>query len=188
MSVLTYITSFSIEECRSRLTDPKYASPKFFTYSFTPLPQGTILVKLRGDRFRLFATGPKYIRNSFAPFFYGFLEALPNDTRIHGRFRTHPSSRIFMAIWFGLLGFITLRLTSYLFSAEHQLMQPLYVLFGAPLLMALFGIGLVRLCWWFAEGQRQSMQNFIQNNLLAKPQNQSGKPTTWGQKRGQEPF
>lgn len=173
MPAQTYITSLSIEECRSRLSDPQHSPPRFFTFNpFTPPPKGTIFVKLRGDRFRLFATGPKYIRNSFAPFFYGFLEALPNGTRIHGRFRTHSSSRIFMTIWFGLLGFITLRLTSYLFSTEHQLVQPLYVVFGAPLLMALFGIGLVRLCWWFGEGQRQSMQDFIRNDLLAQPQTQ----------------
>jgi hypothetical protein len=85
----------------------------------------------------------------------------------------HLFARIFMAIWFALLGFITLLLTSSLFSTEHQLMQPLYVVFGAPLLMALFGIGLVRLCWWFAEEQRQNMQDFIRNDLLAQPQTQS---------------
>src|SRR3972149_7628667 len=174
MPAQTYITSLSIEECRSRLTDPKSPPPRFFTFNpFTPPPEGTIFVKLRGYKFRLFATGPRYIRNSFVPFFYGFLEAIPNGTRIHGRFRTHPSTRIFMAIWFGLIGFVTLRLTSYLFSTEHKLVQPLYVVFGAPLLMALFGIGLVRLCWWFAEGQRQSMKDFIRNDLLAQPQTQS---------------
>lgn len=174
MPAQTYITSLSIEECRSRLTHPKYSPPGFFTFNpFTPPPKGTIFVKLRGDRFRLFAAGPKHILNSFAPFFYGSLEALPNGSRIHGRFHMHLFARIFMAIWFALLGFITLLLTSSLFSTEHQLMQPLYVVFGAPLLMALFGIGLVRLCWWFAEEQRQNMQDFIRNDLLAQPQTQS---------------
>jgi len=174
MPAQTYTTSLSIEECRSRLSAPQYSPPRFFTFNtFTPPPKGTIFVKLRGDRFRLLATGPKYIRNSFAPFFYGSLEALPNGTRIHGRFHMHPFTRIFMAMWFGFLGFVTLLLISSLLSTDRQLMQPLHIIFGTPLMMALFGIGLVRLCWWFAEGQRQSIRDFIQNDLLAQPQTQS---------------
>lgn len=174
MPAQTYITSLSIEECRSRLTDPKYSPPGFFTFNpFTPPPKGTIFVKLRGDRFRLFATGPRYILNSFVPFFYGSLEALPNGTRIHGRFRMHPFTRIFMAIWFGFLGVFTLLVITSLLFGDRQPQQPIHILFEGPVIMALFGTALVRFGWWFARGQRQSIRDFIRNDLLAQPQTQS---------------
>lgn len=171
MQSQTYITSLSIEDCRSLLGDPKYAPPKFFTLTpFNPPPKGTVFARIRGDRFRLFATGSKYIQNSFAPFFYGSLESVQNGTRIQGRFRMHLFTRAFMGVWFGFLGFIILVIITSLLSGDRDFQQPLHVIFGMPLIMVVFGIALVYFAWSVGRGQRESMKDFIQSDLLAKPE------------------
>ena len=172
MASQTYITSLSIEECRQRLREHSYSSlHDFFGFTFwARTERGTVFAKVSGDRFRLFAEGPECMRNSFAPFLYGSLESLPTGTRIHGRFHMHPSTRIFMAIWFGLLALITLVLIASSFLGDREVKQPLHVIFGSPLIMAFFGTGLVVVGWWFGQGQRQIMRDFIQNELLGQPE------------------
>jgi Na+/citrate or Na+/malate symporter len=85
----------------------------------------------------------------------------------------HPFTRIFMAIWFGGLGVFTLLVIISLLFGDRQPQQPIHIFLEGPLIMALFGTALIRFGWWIAKGQRQSMRDFIRNDLLAQPQTQS---------------
>jgi hypothetical protein len=71
-----------------------------------------------------------------------------------------------MTIWFGGLGLMTLGVLYAALSGEDFDGHPFLVL-AVPLMMLCFGVGLVRFGQWIARGQRQSIQNFISNDLKA---------------------
>ncbi len=164
----TYITALSTDECLQRLKEHSCSFVETLRFAFARPEKGTVFATIRGGKFRLFAQGPKYVSNSFAPFFYGRLESTPAGTRIHGRFQMHRLVRVFMTIWFAGVGSGTVAVIAGVLSGGMQSDLPPYVAVGTCLLMLLFGVGLVRFGQWIARGQLRSLQDFIQNTLEAQ--------------------
>ena len=166
VSAIVYSTSLRREECLRRLQRHS-ARP-----GWKPQPKGTIYAKIRGDRFRLFATGPAYTHNSFAPFFYGRLEEETNGTKIRGSFRMHWYVQGFLMVWFGGLAVMSgVVLFLILFRPnsawEHGRSPPVWMAAGPVGMMAL-GAGLVLFCRWLARGQRENLRSFLSEELEAQ--------------------
>lgn len=139
-----------------------------------PWADGTVAAKIRGDRFRLFAWGPRNTGNSFAPFFYGRLEAGTSGTVIRGRFQLHRIVQAFLVVWFGGLiagGGLVLFLPPTAWG-RGQPLPPLAVL--GPAGMLLLGLGFLRLCRRLARGQAESLRCFLARELQAQVRVRAG--------------
>ena len=131
--------------------------------------EGTVWAKIRGRRFRIFAQGPPYIRNSFVPFFYGRLDDKAGGCEIRGRFGIHPIVVAFMTFWFGGLGagFVTMVLGRLSILTLPGIPPPLVVVV-APLGMMLFGIGLLTVGRRSARAQLRELERFLKHELKAQ--------------------
>ena len=170
MSDEIHTTALSIDECLRTLAKHTCSWTDMIRSGFSPPEKGTVIAKIRGNRFRLFAQGSRYVNNSFAPFFYGRLEADTSGTRIVGQFKMHPFVRIFMIAWFGGLAAGSLGLLVASIAGKVEPQAPLILVVGAPLAMFLFGFGLVRFGRWLARGQRQRLEDFIKHDMGARRQ------------------
>jgi hypothetical protein len=131
-------------------------------------PQGTIMAKITGSSICLFACGPRYLYNSFEPYFYGTVEPQALGSLIQGRFRVHPFVRLFMAFWFGVLGVAWLSiLVAALLGRLSPGMPPLIAL-ALPAAIALGGFMIVRLCSWLGDGQKKRICEFIEGVTQAR--------------------
>jgi hypothetical protein len=161
MSATIYRTDLAKDECLRRLHEHKGGG------GWVPRPEGTIIAKIRGDRFRLFACGPLKVSNSFAPYFYGRLEGGTRSTHIRGAFRFHPITRAYLFVWFGglvaMCGFLLLLPQ----SAWGGRPPPRYAVLG-PIGMIFLGVGLVRWCRWLARRQLEGLRNFLAHELQAQ--------------------
>ena len=134
------------------------------------MDQGTVVAKLRGDRFRLYAHGPKYVHNSFVPFLYGRLEATNEGSRIVGRFRMHPYVRVFMSVWFGGLVAMSVFVPVLALAGRFNNGRPPFIAMVAPLMFILFGVGLLAFGRWIARGQVSRLLQFLREDLEATPE------------------
>jgi hypothetical protein len=167
MSRLVYITALSPDECLQRLQ--ARASKRLSSSAWSPPEEGTVAAKLRANRFRLFAQGQKYVRNSFVPFFYGRVEASREGTRIIGSFRMHPFVHVFLAIWFGGLAVMAVVFPVVAFSGNVQGGKPPFVFVVGPVLMMLLGVGLVAVGRRLSRGQIPRLREFLREELKATP-------------------
>jgi hypothetical protein len=165
MSVSSYTTDLTKSECVRRLQG--HAGRRCWGQRWV---EGTILAKIRGDHFRLFAWGPTNVRNSFAPFFYGHLEEEGGRTRIQGCFRIHPFARAFLIVWFGGLmaeGSLILLLPTSAWGFGGR-PPPVFAVLGIAGMM-LLGYGFVRFARWLGRGQVESVRSFLTRELKALP-------------------
>jgi len=170
----TYTTALSPEECLERLRGRSYTFADLERFRFSPPKEGTVFAKVRGNRFRLFAQGPKSLQNPFMPFFYGRLEAGAHGTRIHGRYGLHLAVRVFFYVWFGFLILAEIAiLIAAVFGQLAPGVHPVLALGGVPVLL-LIGVGMVQLGRSFGGQQRDSLDAFIRDVLEARPQWRSG--------------
>ncbi len=162
MSATFYTTELTKNECLLRLQQHTGRG------GWVRWAEGTMVAKIHGDRFRLFAWGPANVRNSFATFYYGRLEAGADGTSIRGRFRFHPVVRGFLILWFGgllAIGALILLLPPSAWGAGQP--PSLFAALG-PAGMILLGVAFVRLCRWVARGQEKSMRCFLERELRAQ--------------------
>ena len=165
MSRLLYTTKLSADECLQRL---QARSQERLSISAWSLPErGSVFVKVRANRFRLFAQGHKYVRNSFVLFFYGRVEESGDGARIIGVFRMHPLVRVFLLIWFGGLAIMSVVFPFVAFSGKVQAGEPPVIFVVAPLLMILLGVGLVSFGRWLSRGQVSRLRQFLSEELKA---------------------
>jgi hypothetical protein len=168
MPAVTYLSPLSKFECLERL---RHSTRRMrFADRFAHQQEGTIYGWLGGDRFRLYAEGPKWVSNSYAPYFYGRLISTAEGTVISGRFGIHWYTMAFSAVWVTAVGLVAL------LFAFHAILPPYYGvkdlltrLIGAcvPLLMLAFFYGLLKVCNRMGNNQRARMLEFLQSTLEA---------------------
>jgi hypothetical protein len=174
VSEIVYSTKLSTVECLQRLESHVIPWPDVLRSTFTSVDKGTVVAQVRGDRFRLFAQGPKYVQNSFAPLFYGRLEATTDGARVVGRFRMHLLVRVFMGVWFGGLTLMAIVSPAVALFGSTSAGKPPVILIVGPLLMILFGIALFSFGRWIARGQVARIHEFLRTDLDARPEGVSG--------------
>ncbi len=174
MNKIVYTTNLSTVECSQRLESHVIPWSDVLRSTFTPMDKGTVVAKVRGDRFRLFAQGPKYVQNSFVPLFYGRVEATTEGARIIGRFRMHLFVRVFMGVWFGGLTIMAIVLPTVALFGSARADKPPFIFIVGPLLMILFGIGLLTFGRWVARGQVARIHEFLRTDLDARAEGVPG--------------
>jgi len=82
----------------------------------------------------------------------------------------HPIVVVFMTIWFGGLaaGFVLMVLGRFSVLTLSGIQPPLLLVF-APLVMMLFGIGLLAVGRRFARAQLGELERFLKDELKAQP-------------------
>jgi hypothetical protein len=165
VSKIVYSTKLSTVECLQRLESHVIPWSDVLRSTFTPMAKGTVVAKVHGDRFRLFAQGPKYVQNSFVPLFYGRVEATTEGARVIGRFRMHLFVRVFMGVWFGGLTIMAIVIPAVALFGTASAGRPPFILIIGPLLMILFGIGLLSFGRWVAREQVASIHEFLRTDL-----------------------
>lgn len=174
VSKVVYSTKLSTVECLQRLQSHVIPWSDVLRSTFTPMDKGTVVAKVWGDRFRLFAQGPKYVQNSFVSFFYGRVEATTEGARIVGRFRMHLFVRVFMGVWFGGLTIMAIVFPAVTLFGRASADKPPFIFIVGPLLMILFGIGLLSLGRWVARGQVARLHEFLCTDLDGRLEGVSG--------------
>jgi hypothetical protein len=174
VSKIVYSTKLSTVECLQRLQSHAIPWSDVLRSTFTPMDKGTVVAKVRGGRFRLFAQGPQYVQNSFVPLFYGRVEATTEGARIVGRFRMHLFVRVFMGVWFGGLTIMAIVFPAVALFGHASAGKPPFIFMVGPLLMILFGIGLVSFGRWIARGQVARLDEFLRTDLDARPEGVPG--------------
>ncbi len=174
MSKIVYRSKLSSIECLKRLQSHAVSWSEFLRRAFAPMDEGTIVAKVRGERFRLFAQGARYVHNSFIPLLYGRIQPTSEGTRIVGRFRMHPVVRVFMSVWFGGLAIMAVVLCLVALFGNADAGRPPFILMLGPLLMILFGIGLLSFGRRIARGQVSRLLEFLRVELEAAPEEAAG--------------
>jgi hypothetical protein len=162
---IVYSTKLPAVECLQRLESHVIPWSNVLRSTFTPLDKGTVVAKVHGDRFRLFARGPKYVQNSFVPLFYGRVEATTEGARVVGRFRMQLFVRVFIGVWFGGLTIMAIVFPAVALIGRSSAGRPPLILIIGPLLMILFGIGLLSFGRWVARGQVARIHEFLRTDL-----------------------
>jgi len=159
-------TKLSIAECRARLGSA--TDLRGFALSWNADGPGAVVGEFRGPVFRLHTR--KYYDNSFAPFFYGKLQAAGQGTILEGRFRMHPIVRLFTLFWFA---FIILFGVSALIvpPSPHPVTAPgRGWFFAAQGLLALLGVGFLLVGSWLGRGEQEVIRSFLKTTLEAGDQ------------------
>ena len=157
VTAIELTTSLSASTCLARLRAAA-ASDDWF---FLPWPwlNDPMLVRVRGNRFLLMKAAGGPPRNSFRRMFHGQVIEHRGGALIRGRFKMHSFVRFGLVVWFG--GVIAVGLLLFSASASRALGMPMkesapgLLSLVAPILMALFGVVLVRSgISWSSEGER----------------------------------
>jgi hypothetical protein len=119
-----------------------------------------ILGKLGGAGFRL--QKRRGYRNSFAPFFFGRFVASDRGTLIEGEFRMHPWAKVFMTGWFS---FLVVFSVAFLISRRSGSQSSLIIDLGVPIMMAVFGVLLVKFGRWLGRGEERDIIEFLKSTL-----------------------
>lgn len=130
---------------------------------------GTISATVDGDWFCLFAWGPRYFYNSFAPYFYGTIDEAAGQSRIRGRLRMRTLVRTFLWVWFSMLASAECLLLLLPASGWTSGERPSPAALLAPVAIALLGYGLLRYGWWRGRAQALSIEHFLERKLEASP-------------------
>ncbi len=160
------ISPLPLDECRRRLS--ANIATRWLTPSDKPLI-GTLSDTTLRVRKKI------AYRNSFQTFLFARLTAQGRHTALRCRFSMHPFVLIFMIVWFsGLLvgvGGANLILSLANLKAGRPMLDP-----GAliPLLMMIFGIGLVVAGRTLARDERQFLIDLLCRLLEAQPARKEG--------------
>jgi len=123
-----------------------------------------------GDRIHLFRVRENF-RNSFAPRFYGRLEARASGTAIKGRFTLHRFVMVFIGVWFGGIGLVAFLVTPLalrtLFTGLPLVPNPWI---GALFPALLFLCGLLMVHWGHRLGRndKADIVKFFRDTLNAR--------------------
>lgn len=158
-------TSFSVEECRSRLESAMDPLRIAFTSSGYA-GKKEILGKVRGTDFRLQVR--RCYRNSFAPFLYGQFVTVQDGTSINGEFKMHPFARVFMTGWFSFLAVFAIAALILPSRGQATATSTRFGMVFAACAMAAFGFFLVRFGRWLARDESRVIVDFLKTTLAAK--------------------
>lgn len=98
------------------------------------------------------------VRNSFKPILVGSFKKEDNKTIFSGVFRFHRFVQIFMTFWFGFI--VLLTLLALIAKPSEAWFFPLF-----GLLMASFGVGLVKIGKWFSRNDKNWLMENITNAI-----------------------
>jgi len=166
---IVYLSPLTVAQCLERI-QAHVPDSDAWCAAGAAMERGTVLAKIRGQRVRLFALGPPWLVNSYAPFFYGRVETVAGGTQIVGRFRWAPWVTAFMAVWFGALAAMTIALLVVVLVGPSDPTSPVLFDLLAPLVMMLAGAGLMALGRWLARKQVASVHQFLRVELEATPE------------------
>ena len=126
-----------------------------------------VLGTVSGSQF----TGYKRIpyRNSFRTFIFARFHQAGAGSRIVIRFGMSPFVTAFMALWFGMLALVGGGMFLGATSAYLRGGAPpeTWAFLVSPLIMAAFGIGLVRFGRWLGRNERSFLAEFLRTKLQA---------------------
>jgi hypothetical protein len=160
----------SVGECVTLLKSATVNESPFGTMF---LNSGTIICKFNGNNFRL--RQKRSYRNSFCPFFYGKMIQTEKGAEISGEFRIHPFVVAFMALWFGFLilggGIIFFTSLTQLVTGHYDHTKEANPLVGifVPIIMAIFGIALVKFGKWLGRSEEANMTSLLQELFSSNP-------------------
>lgn len=102
------------------------------------------------------------LHNSFKPFFVGRFEQSGGKVQLTGRFTLHWFVKAFMGVWFGGVALFTVATVPGVAQSPGNAVAPL-----AGILMASFGLGLLRVGQWLSRNDRAWLSNVIRTALNA---------------------
>jgi hypothetical protein len=148
-----------VAECHTRLGSA--TDLRGFALSWDANGPEKVVGEFRGSVFRLHTR--KYYDNSFAPFFYGELQAGEEGSILEGRFRLHPFVRLFTLFWYSFI---------LIFAAGVLIVPPrpgisrgwFFMVLGV---LAVVGGGLVLVGRWLARGEQEVIHSFLKSALDA---------------------
>lgn len=124
-------TAFSPQQVLGRLAIITSAAPS--SSSLNNISSATFFGKVTGHSFKL-RRNIRY-RNSFLPLISGVVSSNAEETQVKVNMYLHPAVMLFLMVWFGGLGTVTLRLVA---NHELALNWLTAILIGLPV----FGIAL----------------------------------------------
>ncbi len=162
---MTLRTRIPIDECRTRLASAVDRETWIF-----PLRGRAdckpFVGKVRDTAFRLRMRHG--YSNSFAPFLFARFIASDGGTVIEGDFKPHPSVKVFMFFWVSFLvlfAAIVLVLPS---RGQPEAPWIRAAMLLAAVVMAGFGVGLMKFGGWLGDGDKGAMVDFLKTTLDAK--------------------
>lgn len=171
---IAYETSLQLAECRDRL---EIACVPDNPLARLHKPAGTVLCRLRGPRIRLYATGPPFLNNFMAPYFFGAFERRGKRTILRGKFAPHWWVRVFVAVWTTMLcaiggvliilGFATLLGVDVKWEGNIPVALIPWLAILMPPAMLTFGYALVRFGRWLGEKQQRLLDQLLCETLEA---------------------
>ncbi|HUJ47883.1 MAG TPA: hypothetical protein VLV55_12190 [Rhizomicrobium sp.] len=155
----------------------------------SPLPQATCVERLRAAIHSPWSMSTKgfvgrarsdsltlrcaiWYGNSFQTILRARLNEDSDGTHIRCRFGMRRIEFAFMCVWFGLILLAGGTMFFQAFVAAlngHSFGKlPDALEIGSPLIMAVFGIGLLKFCWYLARDERPEMIEFLKRTLEAQ--------------------
>jgi len=157
-------SKLSVAECRARLASA--TDLRGFALSWDANGPEAVLGEFHGNVFRMHTR--KYYDNSFAPFFYGKLQAAENGSMLEGCFRLHPILRLFTLFWYSFILIFAAGALIVPFP-EHPVAGVSRNWFFAVLaILAVLGGGLVQIGKWLARGEQEVIRTFLKSTLEAE--------------------
>ncbi len=86
----------------------------------------------------------------------------------------HLFVRVFMGVWFGGLTIMAIVLPTVALFGSARADKPPFIFIVGPLLMILFGIGLLTFGRWVARGQVARIHEFLRTDLDARAEGVPG--------------
>ena len=142
--------------------------------------QGTKPFLYRFDGNTLTIQKRRYYRNDFHQYLYAQVEPTSFGSKLTGHFAMNKSTRAFMVLWFGLVGFAALAIaisTTAKIATDHsRVSELLYILH--PVGMLVFGYLLVSIGGWFSRKEKQQIAEWL-NQLFADSIYVTNRPSIW---------
>ncbi len=123
----------------------------FFGSMFGSLP---FVGSFKGNHFKI--RKRIFYNNSFSPIFYGEVVSSPNGSEIKGRFHIYLPVRIFMGIWFGVIGFGSISM--WLNNSGHvKNINDVW----PPFAMVALGYAFMKFGQWLGRGHYAAIQEYL---------------------------
>ena len=142
--------------------------------------QGTEAFLHRFDGNTLVIQKRRYYRNDFHQCLYARVEPTSFGSKLTGHFAMNKSTRGFMLLWFGLVGFaaivMAISITGKIATGHRRVSELLYILH--PIGMLVFGYLLVSIGGWFSRKEKQQIAEWL-NRLFADSIYVTNRPSIW---------
>lgn len=161
---VTFWTDLSPDNCLRQLREQTdQAELTIFSFSGYKGSKAVLLTS-DGHEFKLWKR--RYYHNSFAPIFFGILEAQSRGTLIRGHFDMHRLVKLFMMIW---LGFATLIGTPlFVQTLAGDMHGDNWVGLIVPPALVLWGILLPEFGRWMGRSEERYLLDFLETTLVAR--------------------